>query len=202
MQAAGSRSAAAAPQAAPKSCQSRGGVDRLGRRGGGKTGHGAGAVDRLGTAPARPEPRGEHLELYRDLIAAALARGRNAMAIWQDLVDGHGFPAGYASVMRFVRHLRGAAVPEAHAIIQTAPGEEGQVDGRLRHRAHGPPPVTQKYRRTRLSVLTLALAASVRLLTFHSSARLWAELHERAFHRLGGAPAIAMCRRCGGLVTA
>ena len=69
-------------------------------------------------------PAASACEPYRELIAAALAQGRNAMAIWQDLVDGHGFPARYASVMRFVRQLRGACVPEAHAIIQTAPGED------------------------------------------------------------------------------
>jgi transposase len=144
-----------------------------------------------GPLPPGRSPAASACEPYRELIAAALARGRNAMAIWQDLVDGHGFPAGYASVMRFVRHLRGAAVPEAHAIIQTAPGEEGQVDygtgPMVRH------PVTQKYRRTRLFVFTLGYSRkSVRLLTFRSSARIWAELHERAFHRLGGAPSIAV----------
>ena len=31
-------------------------------------------------------------EPYRELIVEALSRGRNAMAIWQDLVDDHGFP--------------------------------------------------------------------------------------------------------------
>jgi hypothetical protein len=30
------------------------------------------------------------------------------MAIWQDLVDGHGFAGRYASVKRFVRKLCGA----------------------------------------------------------------------------------------------
>jgi translation elongation factor EF-Ts len=30
-------------------------------------------------------------EPYRELIEAELAKGRNAMAIWQDLVDGRGF---------------------------------------------------------------------------------------------------------------
>jgi hypothetical protein len=30
------------------------------------------------------------------------------MAIWQDLVDDHGFAAGYASVRRFVVTLRSA----------------------------------------------------------------------------------------------
>ena len=50
------------------------------------------------------------------------------MAIWQDLVDDHGFVARYASVRRFVVALRGAAPPDARAVITTAPGEEGQVD--------------------------------------------------------------------------
>jgi hypothetical protein len=46
-------------------------------------------------------------EPYREFIEAALAKGRNAMAIWQDLVDGHGFGEKYASVKRFLRKLRG-----------------------------------------------------------------------------------------------
>ena len=47
-------------------------------------------------------PSASACEPYRELIAEALGRGRNAMAIWQDLVDDHGFPARYASVRRFV----------------------------------------------------------------------------------------------------
>jgi transposase len=144
-------------------------------------------------APLEPghSPAASACEPYRELIAAALAQGRNAMAIWQDLVDGHGFPARYASVMRFVRQLRGASVPEAHAIIQTPRGEEGQVDygqgPMVRH------PATGKYRRTRLFVFTLGYSRkSVRLLAFRSSTRLWAELHERTFLRLGAAPRVVI----------
>jgi transposase len=123
---------------------------------------------------------------YRELIEAALARGRDAMAIWRDLVDDHGFSAQYASVRRFVITLRGSRPPEAHPVIVTAPGEEGQVDygegPMVRH------PVTRKYRRTRLFVFTLGYSRkSVRLLTFQSSTRRWAELHEETFRRLGGA---------------
>jgi hypothetical protein len=73
-------------------------------------------------------PRTSRCEPYRAVIVAAVGRGRNAMVIWQDLVDRHGFAAGYASVRRFVRALRGVAVPEARAIIQTPPGEQGEVD--------------------------------------------------------------------------
>ena len=48
-------------------------------------------------------------------------------------------------------------------------------------------PQTAKYRRTRLFVLTLGYSRkAVRLLVWHSSAQTWAELHERAFRRLGG----------------
>jgi len=122
---------------------------------------------------------------YRELIELALARGRNAMAIWRDLVDDHGFPAQYASVRRFVVKLRGQRTPEAHPVIVTAPGEESQVDygdgPMVRH------PGTGKYRRTRLFVFTLGYSRkSVRLLTFASSTRRWCELHEESFRRLGG----------------
>jgi hypothetical protein len=49
-------------------------------------------------------------------------------------------------------------------------------------------PVTGKYRRTRLFVLTLGYSRkSVRFLVWKSSSQVWAELHERAFQRLGGA---------------
>jgi transposase len=50
------------------------------------------------------------------------------MAIWQDLVDAHGFTAGYQSVKRFIQKLRGAAALEARVVTETAPGEQGQID--------------------------------------------------------------------------
>jgi transposase len=141
--------------------------------------------------PTSRAPTVSTCEPYRELIDLALGRGRNAMAIWQDLVDQHGFPGRYASVRRFVVKLRGQRTRDAHPVIVTAPGEEGQVDygdgPMVRH------PVTRKYRRTRLFVFTLGYSRkSVRLLTFESSARRWAELHEEAFRRLGGAIQVAV----------
>jgi transposase len=139
-----------------------------------------------GSAPsAKRAPSASACEPYRELIELGLARGRNAMAIWQDLVSQCGFTGAYTSVKRFVRRLRGTRVPEAHPVIVTAPGEEAQVDY-----GTGPmvrDPQTGKYRRTRLFVLTLGYSRkSVRLLVFQSSSRTWAELHEKAFRRLGG----------------
>ncbi|HET9991801.1 MAG TPA: hypothetical protein VFQ65_24900 [Kofleriaceae bacterium] len=48
--------------------------------------------------------------------------GRNAKIIWQDLVSDYGFAAGYASVKRFVRSLRGAQAPEELAGSKKMPG--------------------------------------------------------------------------------
>jgi len=141
----------------------------------------------LPSAPPRPgrAPSASACEPHREVIVEALGRGRNAVAIWQDLVDDHGFTARYASVRRFVVKVRGGAPAEARVVITTAPGEEGQVDY-----GEGPmvrEPSTGKYRRTRLFVLTLGCSRkSVRLLVWRSSAQVWAELHERAFRRLGG----------------
>jgi len=125
-------------------------------------------------------------EPYREFIQQSLARGRNAMAIWQDLVTDHGFGHSYQSVRRFVNKLYPPELqPPARAVIVTAPGEEAQVDY-----GTGPwvrDPESGKYRRTRLFVMTLGYSRKcVRLLVFRSSARVWAELHEKAFRRLGG----------------
>ena len=130
-------------------------------------------------------------EPYRELIEQGLSRGRNAMAIWQDLVSDHGFPGGYETVKRFVRKLRGSEQPQAVGIILTAAGEEAQVDY-----GSGPmvrDPQSGKYRRTRLFVMTLGYSRkSVRLLVWRSSSQIWAELHEKAFRRLGGSPRIVV----------
>jgi transposase len=113
------------------------------------------------------------------------------MAIWQDLVDTRGFSGSYQSVQRFVRKLHPGHSPEACAVIETAAGEECQVDY-----GTGPmvrDPVTGKYRRTRLFVMTLGYSRkSVRLLVFRSSSQIWAELHEKAFRRITGATRVVV----------
>lgn len=138
------------------------------------------------SAAMRRSPIASACEPHREVIEEALGRGRNAKAIYQDLVTQHGFTARYASVMRFVRQLRGSVEREAHPVIVTEPGQEAQVDygegPMVRH------PETGQYRRTRLFVMTLGCSRkSVRLLVWKSSAKTWSELHELAFRRLGGA---------------
>jgi len=102
-------------------------------------------------APPGRSPSSSACEPYRETIEVGFSRGRNAMAIWQDLVDPCGFSAGYQSVQRFVRKLRPSRSPDARVVIETAAGEECQVD-------YGDGPMvrnaaTGKYRRTRLFVI-------------------------------------------------
>ncbi len=53
--------------------------------------------------------------------------------------------------------------------------------------AFSPHAIGQTGAGTRLFVLTLGCSRkAIRLLVFRSSARVWAELHEKAFRRLGG----------------
>jgi transposase len=149
-----------------------------------------GVIPDSGASPPKPTTTASASEPYRELIEQAMTRGRNAKAIWQDLVDDHGFVGSYQSVKRLIHKLRGSpSTQQPCAVIITAPGEEAQVDY-----GEGPmvrDPQSGRYRRTRLFVLTLGYSRKcVRLIVFTSSTRVWAEMHEIAFLRLGGAPRV------------
>jgi hypothetical protein len=76
-------------------------------------------------APQR-SPSASACGAYREVIELGVARDRNAVGIWQDLVGDYGFTSGYQSVKRFLCKLRGSQSPEAGAVIVTAPGEEAE----------------------------------------------------------------------------
>ena len=80
---------------------------------------------------------------FRDAIELGLSRGRNAMAIWQDLVDTCGFSGSYQSVQRFVQKLRPGTSLEACTVIETAPGEDY---GKLRVMVSAAPSVARTQR--------------------------------------------------------
>jgi transposase len=149
-------------------------------------------VDLSKLEPETRTPTASACEPFREAIELGLSRGRNAMAIWQDLAADTGFRGSYQSVKRFVRQLRRTQPMQARAVIVTAPGEEAQVD----YGSKGPmvrDAQIGKYRRTRLFVMTPGYSRkSVRLLTFRSSSRIWAELHEKAFRRVGGSTRVVV----------
>jgi transposase len=147
------------------------------------------AVDQI--PPPRPPVRvpreaASACEPHRAWIEQQVALGRNAVAIYQDLVERHDFTHRYNSVKRFVRTLK-RRDPERFDVLESAPGEEAQVDfglGALTSTANG------KYRRPYLFVMTLKYSGkSFRKVVWKADQDTWARLHEEAFMAFGGAVA-------------
>jgi hypothetical protein len=63
------------------------------------------------TAPVGAAAATSLCEPHRAFIEAQLLLKRNAVAIYQDLVDSHGFAGAYNSVKRFVARLRRKVAP-------------------------------------------------------------------------------------------
>lgn len=141
---------------------------------------------RPGTAvPAEPgEASRSSADAHRTFIAAELAKGRNAKAIHEDLVEHHGYTGSYDAVKRLARKLR-RTEPKISCRFETEPGQEAQVDygeGALTR-----DPRTGKYRRPRLFVMTLSNSRhAFRKVVWKSSSEIWCRLHEEAFAYFGG----------------
>jgi len=137
------------------------------------------------SSEASPAHARSACEPHREWIEAQVRLGRNAVAIYQDLVDLHGFQSRYNSVKRFCRGLRGSE-PAQFDRLEFLAGEEAQVDygaGALTLQANG------RHRRPRLFVMTLRYSRrSYRRVVWHSSSEVWARLHEDAFRYFGGCP--------------
>ena len=128
-------------------------------------------------------------EPQREWITEQVRLGRNAMAIYQDLVERFGFTSKYNSVKRFVRGLK-KKDPKQYDRLEFLPGEEAQVDyGTGAPTVHG----NGKYRRPRLFVMTLKYSArAFRKVVWKSSKKVWCQLHEQAFRYFGGCPQYMM----------
>ncbi len=133
-------------------------------------------------ARVRPACTPSACEPHRAWIEAQVQLGRNAVAIYQDLVEDHGFAHRYNSVKRFVGTLR-AQEPQRFDVLEYPPGEESQVDygqGALTLYKPG------KYKRPYLFVMTLKYSGkSFRTTVWKTDQQVWARLHEQAFRALG-----------------
>jgi len=139
-------------------------------------------------AQSEPEPMPRAVstsacEPHRAWIEAQVQLGRNAMSVYQELVDDHGFASRYNSVKRFVATLR-AREPERFDVLEFLPAEEAQVDygqGALTLVKPG------RYKRPMLFVMTLKYSGkSFRKVVWKTNQEIWAQLHEEAFRTFGG----------------
>jgi transposase len=121
-------------------------------------------------------------ESHREWIEEQVRAGRNAMAIYQDLVELFSFTHKYNSVKRFVRLLK-RKDPEQYDRLEFLMGEESQVDYGL-----GAPTLRNRgYRRPRLFVMTLKYSGrAFRKVVWNSSKETWCRLHEEAFRYFSG----------------
>ncbi len=125
-------------------------------------------------------------EPHRAWLETQVQLGRNAVSLYQELVDEHGFTHHYNSVKRFVATLR-RREPERFDVLAYLPGEEAQVD-------YGQGALTlwkpDHYKRPYLFVMTLKYSGkSFRKVVWKTNQEIWARLHEEAFRTFGGCPA-------------
>ncbi|HEX9921653.1 MAG TPA: IS21 family transposase [Anaerolineae bacterium] len=124
---------------------------------------------------------------YQATVERLLEQGVELTAIWQRLQENHGYSGSYSAVRRFVKRLR-PVTPEVFVRVQTAPGEEMQVDfgnvGQLFD------PVTGRLRSAYVFVATLGYSRhQYAELVFDQKIPTWLALHRRAFESFGGVPA-------------
>lgn len=148
----------------------------------------AGTLAALLRPPDRPRPPHEQSGVapYRDQVVAWRAQGVEGQAIFQLLVEQHGFAGSYSAVKRFLRRLE-PATPRATIRVETAPGAEAQVD-------FGPAgvmldPEAGRLRRAWAFVMTLAFSRHQYVeFVFDQTVATWCRCHRAAFEWFQGVP--------------
>jgi transposase len=139
-----------------------------------------------GELPAQNHSR---VEPFDGLIRAMRAQGMEVMAIYQRLRDDYGFQGQYSAVWRYVRKIEAAEVGEDDVTVrvETAPGEEAQVDFGYVGRLYDP--VGQKLRKGWAFVMTLSWSRHQYVeFVFDQQVETWLTCHAHAFEAFGGVP--------------
>jgi transposase len=134
----------------------------------------------------RPAHEQSLVEPWRERVLALHERGVEGQAIWQLLVEEHGFTGSYSSVKRFLRRVAPASV-RATLRLEVAPGEEAQVD--FGFGGQFLDPESGRVRRAWVFVMTLSCSRhQYAELVFDQTVETWLRLHRAAFEFFGGVP--------------
>ena len=138
-------------------------------------------------APPCPLPRQTHKAApYATVITHLRGEGVEMQAIYQRLRDDHGFTGSYSGLWRFVRQLE-PSQPAACVRLETAPGEEAQVDFKSAGRKADPQ--TGVMRLAWCFVMTLSFSRhQYATLVFDQKVSTWLRCHREAFAAFGGVP--------------
>ncbi len=143
-----------------------------------------GLVAQTLTTPAPPQMVSS-VEPFRAQVVELRAQATEMMAIWERLKE-RGYTGSYSAIRRFVRTLE-PRQPEAFGRVETAPGEEAQVDfgyaGRMLD------PQTGQLRKAWAFVMVLGFSRHQYVeFVWDQSVATWLLLHRHAFEFFGGSP--------------
>jgi transposase len=125
------------------------------------------------------------VEPYREVVVKLREQKVEIAAIYERLKE-RGYSGSYSSVYRFVRTLE-PLEPEVTVRVETAPGEEAQVD--FGYAGMMIDPATGKLRKTWVFVMTLSWSRHQYVeFVFDQKVETWLRLHRNAFAFFSGAP--------------
>jgi transposase len=138
------------------------------------------------TMPTPQPPQSQStVEPYRKLVVKLREQGVEISAIRARLEE-RGFKGSYMAVYRFVQQLEPRR-PEVTVRVETAPGEEAQVDFGYAGKMIGP--ATDELRKTWAFVMTLSWSRHQYVeFVFDQTIPTWLRLHRNAFAFFGGVP--------------
>jgi len=139
----------------------------------------------LGPGP-QPPKIASSVEQFGEVVKTLRRQEVEMVAIWQRLRDNYGYSGSYSAVRRFVHQLE-PQKPGAFARVQTAPGQEMQVDfgevGQLYDPSSG------EIRTSYAFVATLSYSRhQYAEIVFDQKVVTWIGLHRRAFEYFAGVP--------------
>jgi transposase len=137
--------------------------------------------------PAKAPPRTEStVRPYQEVVERLLSEGVEMATILARLREGHGYTGSYSSIRRFVSHIR-PTKPEVFVRVQTAPGEEAQVDFSNVKPLYDP--IRRVKRPAFLFVMTLSFSRhQYDELVFDQKIPTWIACHRHAFEWFGAVP--------------
>ena len=123
------------------------------------------------------------VEPYRGYVEAKRDEGVEVQALL-GLLREQGYSGSYSSLRRFVSRLENN-VPTVYVRVETAPGEEAQVD--FGYVGSFYDPATKRVRKAWVFVMTLSYSRhQYAEIVFDQKVETWVELHVRAFESFSG----------------
>ena len=147
------------------------------------------SLEELGKAmipPTCPRHMRSTVDPYEEIVREYIRQEMEMQAMLQRLREDHGYTGSYSSVRRFVRRIH-PKEPEAVCRIETAPGEEAQVD--FGSAGLQWDPQQGKLRKAWVFVMTLSWSRhQYAEFVFDQRISTWLQCHERAFSWFNGVP--------------